>query len=475
MSAPHPPHMPSKLFLLPLLLALLTLSGCSSDTSLPDVPQHPVRLRLELAAASTAIDTRAWNDTYATDGEMMNSAYVVMVKDADRTVSHIFHVTPTATESEREVVTYITDERGKYSFYSFGNVAPTSTRVSSVQTADATDNETLQSITIDGLTFTVGSAAPTADALAAATSTAAYNLYKRPSTGLPMSNSESYNVSADTTIVLQLVRRMAKLRFTLKNATGSAVAVSGITLSGITKDATPQYLFPRRLANGNSTAVFTGIDSHATADLACYAPGDDAPLALAASEEKLLDAIYLNESAVESPTGTFPLTLRIRREGETAWLDRHALLNLKEIPRNTFVDIPLTVTDYDVVFRAWLYPPIGGYPSVNITRQDDEFYATFSGEGDFMVTAQIYALADRDAPEKWFSLLNTDRVTLENFTVNDPSGIFSTAPHIDATTGEILGTLSGASGTASARFSLTIKVNDAQTQVYNRTIYFVVK
>ncbi len=460
-----------------LTLLILLLASCAADTSAPDVAKHPVRLRLELAAATTAADTRAWTDPNADDGEMMKSAYVVMVNNTDRTVADIIHVQPNATESEREVVKYITTESGSYSFYSFGNVQPTDIKKQSTQTADlSSDTESLQSITIDGLTFTLNATAPTAEELAAKTTTAAYNLYATPTTGLPMSNSETYRVSSDTTIVLQLVRRMAKVRFTLRNRIGSAVDVSAITLSGLTKNGTPQYLFPRRKTNGNTTAVFDGIAAHDTeTDLALFAPGTSSPLALAENAETQLDAVYVNESLPASVTGTFPLTLTLRRSGETEWLTRRALLNLSEIPRNAFIDIPLAVTDYDVVFRAWLYPPIGGYPAVNVTRHDDEFYATFSGEGDFMLTAQIYALADRNAPEKWFSLLNTERVSHSPLEVNDPSGIFTTAPHIDDTTGEILGTLSGKSGTASVQFQLQIKVNDTQTQVFNRTVYFVVE
>lgn len=457
-------------------MALAMITACSTDTSLPDVPHTPVALRLVLGTASTSVDTRAaWNDPNAADGEMMKTAYVVMVNNTSRQVTHIVPVIPSATESEQEVVKYITTESGAYSFYSFGNVAPTAIKKSTTQTAAVSDNDELQSITIEGQTFTVGATAPTAEALAAATATTAYNNYTAPATGLPMSNSETYNVSADTTIVLQLYRRMGKMRFTLRNAMGTGVSVSGITLDGVTADNTPQYLFPRKLANGVPTAVFDGIGAHTTATFSPYAPGDDAPLALAADASQTLPDVYVNESLTPHATNTFPLTIRLKRDGDTDFLDRHALLNLTEFPRNTLISVPLALTDYDVSFRAWLYPPIGGYPSVTIQRNDDEFYATFSGEGDIMLTAQIYSLADRNAPEKWFTLQDTSRVTITDFRVTDATPIFTTAPHIDATTGEILGTLSGASGTASLRLTLQIRVNDAQTQVYNRTVYFVVK
>ncbi len=454
----------------------LALAACSTDTSLPDVPKKTVRLRLVLGTATTAIDTRAtWNDPNAADGEMMKTAYVVMVNNASRTVTDIIPVTPTATESEQEVVKYVTTESGSYSFYSFGNVSPTAVKKSSTQTAAVADNDELESITIDGQTFTKNATAPTVDALATATTTAEFNNYTVPATGLPMSNAESYNVSADTTIVLQLYRRMAKMRFTLRNAMGTDVSVSGITLSGITDNNTPQFLFPRKAINGEATAVFDGISGHTTGTFTPYAPGDDEPLALATDASTVLSDVYVNESLPSHVTGTFPLTIRLKRSGDTDYLDRHALLNLTEIPRNTLISVPLALTDYDVSFRAWLYPPIGGYPAVTVERNDDEFYATFSGEGDIMLTAQIYSLADRNAPEKWFNLQDTARVTVADFRVTDATPIFSTAPHIDTTTGEILGTLSGASGTASVRLTLHIRVNDAQTQVYNRTVYFVVK
>lgn len=454
-----------------IALAGLACMACSSeqpDGTATDLPAGYSRIRLVLEPTSLDIGSRstAWTDPNAADGEMFQQAYVVMANSSGE-VTSIHKVTPTAasaTETEREVVAYITTENGEYTFYNIGNIEPETV------TTSGTD---ITSATFNGLTFTVGSAVP--DGIAASTSTGAFNNYVVPATGIPMTNIETHTVNSNETIILQLYRQLAKMRFVFTNATEQALGITDVSVGGITKDNTTIYYFPRKNENNSPVVEFPTATDTTTLN---YYHNADTPFELAADNtaHSLPDA-YLNESASQHATGRFPLsvtTVQTAEDGTQTTDIRRALITLGNIPRNSFVRVPVTLTDYVMDFSAFFYPPIGGYPAFTMEKHEEEFYATFYGEGDFQLIPRVYRYADRNNPEKWYSLNDTEHIESYTLVVSDTQGIFSTQPHLDPITGEILGTLSGTKGRAAVRLTVYIKVNDTQTQVYNRTVYFVV-
>lgn len=453
-----------------LIAAGAILSACASDD--PNQDGHrksSITVRLALATTPMANQSRsAWTDPNAADGEMMHSAYVVMANESGR-VTNIIAVKPNA-ESEHEVIKYITTESGTYTFYNFGNIAANSTQLAG---SDATE---LSSLNIQGLTFRVGSQAP-ASAAASATTTCAFNnfdLATHPD-GIPMTNIESHALSNNETVELQLYRQLSKLRFLFTNQTASKVRVENVTVGNVTANGTPIYLFPPKDDN-DGVCISWPNTAQRTTQTFTYYDQTDAPLELSEGQANVaLPDQYINESQTDHATGRFPLNITLKRMSGTEWQtdERHALITLSDAPRNALVMVPITLTDFLFDLEAFFYPPIGGYPPYSMVKHNDEYYATFKGAGDFQLIPHIYRYADRDNPEEWFTLNNTARVESYTMQVNDPSSIFSTRPHVDQTTGEILGTLSGNTGRASVHITAYLKVNESQTQVYNRTVFFI--
>ncbi len=461
-----------------LLVATTLLSGCS-DEAAPDNGGNQKgysHVQLTLGTSSLNVGTRStWNDPNATDSEMMKQAYVVMTKDGK--VESIYKVTPSAsTESEREMVDYITTQNGTYTFYNIANLDPE---------ASTTDTEgKVTSVTLNGLTFTVGNDVPSG--VESSTSTTIFNNYVIPTTGIPMTNFETHEVSNDVTLELQLYRQLSKMRFQFTNNTTSTVKINKVTIGSITKDDTPIYFFPQKDANENLLVEWPDADAHKTINNFTYYDGGDTPTEIGTDDDTktaTLPDVYFNESQSSHATGRYPLTIEMKRLSSdgTTWTDdeRHALINRtassnNDIARNSYVIVPIALTDYVFDLEAFFYPPIGGYPPFSMTKYNDDYYATFIGSGDFQLIPHIYKYADRDDPTQWFML--NDQTKIESYSdpdVSDPNGIFSEAPHVDSTTGEILGTLSGNTGRASMKITIYIKVNDTQTQVYNRTVYFI--
>ena len=446
--------------LLPLLLIPLALTACS-----PEATDGPGLAHVQVSISPKLFGTPAsgWSDPAATDGEMMRRACVV-VADANNKVAAIKHIAITTTESERENVDLATLAAGTYTFYNFGNLAP-----------EAENAET--EVTFNGLSFVVGQEVPAG--AATSTTTAQFNNLDLASatTGLPMTNIEQHAISRDVTINLQLYRQMAKARIYLTNTATTPIQLTRVELGGITANGTGIYLFPQKDTQGSPLISWPAPDARTTTTVTCYNQ-PAAPLTIAAgAANAVLPDVYLNESQTDHATGRYPITAYINRLGAdgTTWVPDtcRGLVQLTDLPRNAMLSVPITLTDYVLSLQAFFYPPIGGLPTFTMERHDNDFYATFKGAGDFVLVPRLYAAADKERPEAWFNLNDTGQVESYTLRVSDPSGIFSTAPHIDATTGEILGTLSGTAGRAYAMLTANIKVSPTQTLTYHRTVFFV--
>ena len=446
-----------------LLLATTLLTACTSDIHTDGAGGYShIKLAIGPSQLGGSLQTRAtWSDASATDGEMMHQACVV-VADAQGKVVAIKHIAAANGESERETVDLGAMPNGTYTFYNFGNITPS-----------AQDDAAPASVTISGLTFKVGEAVP--NGINATTTTAQFDHYALGTLGIPMTNIETHEVNSDVTITLELYRMLSKVRFYVSNLTQSDVHISHITMGEITTDGTPIYLFPQKDEQGQPTISWPNAAQRTTADFTYYDNSAD-PFSLGYGQTSIaMPDQYLNESQTAHITGRFPLTVTMQRRVNGTWTDdvAHALITLANIPRNTMVTVPLQLTDYVLSMEAFFYPPIGGYPAYSMEKRNDEYYATFHGAGNFMLQPHFYRFADAERPENWISLNDPSMVEDYSLRVNDPQHIFTTAPHIDTTTGEILGTLSGTTGRAYAQLTLLIRLNDTQTLTYNRTIFFI--
>lgn len=443
-----------------LLCLLAVLAACSDDTvdNEGGQPEGYSCIELFLSSepeSSTRVDANAMQE------ELMKTALVIMV-NGDNKVERIFPVAQNGTGwHERYGVGTITIENGTYTFYSFGNI--------DYEVKDAVK----YTATINDLTFTVGELIP--DGLDDYTWTANYNAVDITTlpNGIPMTNKEEYLVNSSRSITLHLFRMLSKISFEFTNNTADAITVKKIELSQVTPNGTDIYLFPPKEGE-NIVNRFPTTDFKNTSMVAYEGTELNIP-----SEESATKMAYLNESTSQHPTGQMPLTITLERKdkaGSTTKVEdvRYALMSLSSIPRNAYVVVPVTLTDYVLELKAFFYAPIGGYPPYKIDTKDNEFYCTFSTGGDFALRPFLYKFEDRNEKEKWFELTDATKVDGFSLTVSDPNTIFSVQPSFSA--GEIRGTLNGSEGTASVRLSVRLKTENSKViQEYNRTIYIIVK
>lgn len=453
-----------------IFTSLLLLAACSSEQpDSPDrVPEGSTHVQLSLSPALLGVgnQSRAWTDANAQDGEMMHKATVIVADDKDK-VALIRYISP-QTESERELIDLGTLSNGTYRFINFGNITPA-----------VGSDETIA--IINGVTYTVGSSIP-ADALTA-TTTASFNhfdLSAHPE-GIPMTHVEQHTLTGGTErLELQLYRQLAKMRIQLANETQHKVRITNVKVDGVTPDGTSIYYFPTLGTDQHAAIHWPDGTRPSTETFTAYQAADDASaFELAQGNTDCLPDVYLNESQPDHVTGQVPLAIDMQCQLDDGTWDsetRHALMTLGDIPRNSMVLIPVRLVDYMLELEAFFYPPIGGYPAFTLEKHQDEYYVRFRGEGDFQFIPHLYLWTDKDSPSKWFSL-NDSKVLLQtdaqkpSITVDDADGIFSTAPHIDPVTGEILGTLSGVHGHATVTLTVYVRVNESETYQYNRLIH----
>lgn len=468
--------------LLYLLIPLLLFSACSNEIG-DDIKRGRSTVRIELQQNDpTAVGqnkTRAsFGGSYHDAGDDIHNAYVVMYNIKAGKVEHIINVPTDAGETEykSKQVTTITTENGDYLFYNFAN-----REFSTTPTTPNADTHEVTSLSLDGLglTFTVDSPLP--EGLDTKVTTCNYNNYIIPTTGIPMSDKNLFTIDKDQTITLTLYRMLAKMQFAFNNRSKSTIfRIRGLKVGSITDNNTQIYLLPPKNENNLVKTNFTGLQ-HATTDVDVFTATADKPPVIINSGESdntSFNNLYINESEANTDGQSFPLTITMDRSTDngTTWEDdsRQALIQLTSIPRNNVAIVNINLTDFVLKLEASAYAPIGGYPAY-VVEQNDDFYAYFSGSGDFELRPTLYEYVDREHPERYINLNDKSRVTNYSLTVLDPQGIFSSQPAFDTTTGEILGTLAeGRTGTATVRLNLQL-VTGSVTQNYTRTIYIVSK
>ncbi len=467
--------------LLYLLIPLLLFSACSNEIG-DDIKRGRSTVRIELQQNDpTAVGqnkTRAsFGGSYHDAGDDIHNAYVVMYNNniAVKKVERIINVPADAGETEykSKQVTTITTENGDYLFYNFANRGADFVTIPA--TPDPNTHE-VKSLSLDGLTFTVGSSLP--EGLDTKVTTCDYNNYIIPTTGIPMSDKNEFTIDKDQTITLTLYRMLAKMQFAFNNRSESSIfRIRGLKVGSITGNNTQIKLLPPKDGNNLVKTDFTGLQHDTTHVDVFTATADKAPIiSPGQSNNTSFNNLYINESEANTNGLSFPLTITMDRstDGGTTWEEdsRQALIQLTSIPRNNVAIVNVNLTDFVLKLEASAYAPIGGYPAY-VVEQNDDFYAYFSGSGDFELRPTLYEYVDRGHPERYINLNDKSHVTNYSLTVLDPQGIFSSQPAFDTTTGEILGTLAeGRTGTATVRLNLQLVTGNV-TQNYTRTIYIV--
>lgn len=514
-------------------LLFMFLSACSNDIDDGESPvsgQKNVTISLEATAMENGRGTRAevnFEDTKPLFGEKIYNAYVVMAKkeNGKEKVKNIFNVRYNSVDDEekggyiRKRVTNIDTDGGEYVFYNFANLPFTTTfdtnnvitglkvldkdiinALVSFTTIDnpATDNDETE--IIDDNRSTNYSCWFNGLKLHTTDPSLPYDFDNFP-VGLPMSNREEYTLDRNTSITLHLYRMMAKTRIYFKNMTGKDVRIHHISMSNVTANHTTENnqqikLLPPK--NENNTIITDLAENSAKEVLTIYDDpceiiGIDAEgkniyqaktekgIEVEANATQSMPDYYINESRNTTVNKSFQLTIEFSEmDGDKRVVrKRQGLISVEEVPRNAILLIPVNLTEYEMGLEAFFYPPIGGYPPFTLEKDNikEDFTATFSTGGDFVLSPTFYLLQDKDNPEKYIDLTDPNKIETYNINIlNAPEGFFTPdgAPAKNPVTGEILGTLTGQAGTATIEVEIVLKNESAGTYTlnhYRRRIY----
>ena len=367
---------------LPILLLLLIMAACSSDTDATLSEEGtPVRVTLRLSVAgndATRADDVLNPDTNASANEMMKN-WKVIVADANDKVVKTFAEEGLENLETDEVTQSVTLIKGStYHFYSFANLSWTELGFDTAPVV-GTDVSTLNTRTfsINGNDF-------------------------NPASGIPMSNRQTYRVKgdADESFDLIVVRMLAKMEFRFTNATTSALTVTGIALSDITSNVADNICLLPAYQTGEN---LNGPDDMAAGDLIPNLPTSvtkadftkTVNLSVGTNaEEVVTTTFYLNESQVAKDTypGYFVITLSVSKDEGTSVEQRYALLSWKEIARNDYRTIPIKLDDYSLEIIPYDFPAIGVYPA-SVREEDGKFTCTFHAGGDFYIVPRVKQLS----------------------------------------------------------------------------------
>lgn len=399
-----------------LLMAVVLMTACSSDSDVPEQPQSKddyVTLRIATATGmTTRTKTQIWADTNAEDEEMMNLWVVVVTNTSDGSVYKCFACRPAATGTEREIDDVGRIIKGDYTVYSFANISVANVCNLLGLTLVSVPNP----ITSTPVEFTVSGSVNHAT-VAAATATVNGNNFNATAadngfgeTGIPMSNKQTI-AATESSKDLIVVRMLAKMKISVKNETGSAVTIKYATISNVTSNEANNLKLLPNLTNGANTMEFVHGDiqpnlngSPTTTELAIPDMATNTALANNATREV---TFYINECK----TGTnFEITIGLGDATSTNEY-RYALIDNKGatttdndkwdyIARNDYRIIPIVLDDYKLELIPYDFPPIGVYP-VSVSEIDNVNHVynfTFHDYGHFHLVPRVTKTSDNNSP-----------------------------------------------------------------------------
>ncbi len=433
-------------------MAVLLLAACQGEGTDVETPGEGTPVPVTLGVRSHSASTRATGTPEGPefDIEKIHTWWVVLVNQKNVVVKIITRPAGRTSYVEQEQVeTEI--PKGIYTIYSFANITQEELKM---QTS---------------LSFTEGGTCPDVDA---ATLTLLQDWNKGKD--IPMTGKQKAQVIGRMNEVLdiEVVRMLAKMDIQFANESSRAVTIKSLKMSQSATDQVPLLPNYTYLEVGMPEPTATGMVRDYTRT---YASGNKLVAFTPGSTPAMMrDVFYVRESQADyNPTHRYLMAVTMERDGAGASEQLFAFTReLYSIYRNDHIVIPVMLSDYRVRVRALFYPPIGGYPAVLVTENDETFSCEFGTEGDF----EIYpTIEDTQAGNSLVYGTGDPHYTLAITSVSDPSHILEKAPTLANTTGEVTGRLSTATGTAWLDVRITVHRQGAADQVYERRIYLVRK
>ena len=442
----------------------ICFAACSGDEYIDEQTEgRKVNVTLRLSVDNNTT-TRAWQDENAKtdDSEMMHN-WTVVVVNSSGTVEKIVNQTPVEGKEEIDNITNVELTTGTKTFYSFANI-------------DKSE--------ITGWGIIEGNAMPDL-------STKEYTIVNGSisATGIPMSNKQTLSIETTTTSVdLIVVRMLAKMKFQFTNATSSNIAINSITLSEITTG--PVYLLPKYDTGG-------GADSMEPGNLLPNIPAGSAKadytfsiadgLTVEAGNITPVETtFYINESeATDTYPKYFVITLNVDKGEGVDDEQRYALLEWKQIARNEYRIIPITLDDYILDIEPQDFPPIGVLPA-SVKEEDGKFTVTFHAGGHFHIVPKVKQASSSTWLEygenvigKWSYASWSNEETNSIYEVEDPVSTTDASdnggiPVWDATNHYIFGKLKqGVTGSAYHELKVNVKKSEEVTRELTYKLYII--
>lgn len=440
-----------------LFFATIIVGGCSSSTS----DQPP-------ATRSGKMEIRIADDPNANANEMIHSWWVVFVSDKNGKMVKIESKTVSETEGVSQDLVTTDVPEGTYTVYGFANLTQK-------QVADAT-----------GLTFAEGnkpqvngSEIAKADILKRMWSMEGVNLNSWSKTANVPMTGYLEGVHIDRTVnqdyAIEVVRLIAKMEFMFTSSSSKTVTVNSVQMSPYTEEsleAFPTYAslgaaphFTQTLWDKTLSHTFTGMT---------VAAGDQ-------TGDKT-DWFYLREcfGPQEAAEGTievtpntsqlFNFTLNIKRADKDAAEDvTFTVEGLSYVNRNDFIKIPVNfmdVSDLNAKVEATFYPPIGGYPAMDVEESEDVTTITFKSKGHFQLDP-VLLLADNT------EVKDRDRVKFKELKFLDAEPD-ATKLKLYVSGGEVVGRVYEAAVEARVEFTFMVRENASGSwQQLTRTVRIV--
>ncbi|MGM9840943.1 MAG: hypothetical protein ACI31D_01930 [Candidatus Limisoma sp.] len=276
---------------------------------------------------------------------------------------------------------------------------------------------------------------------------------------LPMTGKKNVTITnrVNEPFNIEVVRLYAKLQYEVTNKSTKSVTLNNIDISPMAMGPIP--MFPDYSNLGDVPSTSLDGTTYTTVKL-------DHNQAITAEATKLYG--YVREGfATSHPTNRYVIKVSIKRDGKAEELLYALTHELTYINRNDWINIPITITDYNLSIDVNFYPPIGGYPAVIKEVKNEEYYIKFGTEGRFTITPHMYDAAYDG------EILTNNQISAKIKSISDPDGIFATNPAFDATTNEIIGDLNSNQGTAVVTLTFTIKQTDMVEFTYERMLFII--
>lgn len=344
------------------------------------VSTHPTRANSLVNSNDDMMANMAWDDSKATDGEMMRNCFVVAVQSG--TIVGILVSEDFSKEKSQSETLAMKLEAKPTIFYSFANIKPSQIGIDPSTCVGTTAPD------FDNMTFGVdGNADSPTDF----------------DNGIPMSGKMSMTLTDKTQAVdLEVVRMVAKVKVSLSNDTPADFKVKSMSISDITDNSSGNILLLPRYADSQSCLPNIAANATKSVLTKSLTTGNDGTTLKANRANTVETTFYVNESEASVPKY---FVINVETD-QTSIAHRVALLTWNTISRGDYLHIPIRLNDYRITYDVEQFTAIGVLPSVD--NDKDMLTVKFNGYGEFHMRPTVTRLSDgkvltpgTDADDGW--------------------------------------------------------------------------